>query len=37
MVPITRGMLRVMRLAVGPRSPLEEAALARRERLAASV
>jgi uncharacterized protein (DUF2236 family) len=37
MKPVTRFLLRLMRLAVGQRSPLEEAALARRERVAAAV
>mgnify|MGYP003342242086 CR=1 FL=1 len=34
--PIARGLLRLMRAALGPSSPLEDAALARRARLAAS-
>jgi uncharacterized protein (DUF2236 family) len=37
MIPITRGILRTMRVAIGSRSPIEEAALERRHRLATSV
>ena len=33
--PMARGLLRAMRLALGPRSPMEEAALARRARIGA--
>jgi hypothetical protein len=35
-VPATRLTLRVMRAAIGPESPIEEAALARLERISAA-